>query len=192
MLLELGHRAARLGRFAFYLADVGEDADIVMTILRMIYKLDELSGGGKGDEAGEPGVRLPAAAVRQLQDFVRGYMEKVKVMKAGMNEALRLLDEMNFDVFEKMLLGVDGAPKAHASRPGGASAAQHGAPASGSAVVVGDGKAVVVGNARVAASTVSCAGCGAVCKNEHGMKMHASRYCKNKAVVTRAAASGNA
>ena len=36
------------GRFAFYLADVGEDADIVMKILRMIYKLDELSGGGEG------------------------------------------------------------------------------------------------------------------------------------------------
>ena len=57
MQLELGHRAARLGRFAFYLADVDEDADIVMTILRMIYKLDELSGG-LGKWAGRGTIRI--------------------------------------------------------------------------------------------------------------------------------------
>ena len=80
-----------------------------MTILRMIYKLDELSGGGKGDEAGEPGVRLPAAAVRQLQDL-KGYVEKAKALKEGMLEMQRLWNDMNFDVFQKMLLGVDARP----------------------------------------------------------------------------------
>ena len=76
-------------------------------------------------------------------------MEKAKALKEGMLEMLRLWNDMNFDVFEKMLLGVDARPtvKVNAVIEGAVGEAASGASTSEGAV----GEAM---------PKVACAKCG--------------------------------
>ena len=96
------------GQFAFYLADVGEDVDTVVAFVRVIYGLDEGMMAGD-DDGGGGGVRLTVGEVRRAQEVCRGYAEKVKVLKAGMTEALRVLADMSFDVLLALMCGKVGA-----------------------------------------------------------------------------------
>ena len=90
------------GRFAFYLANVGEDADTVATFIRVLHGLDGATAGGVGEQGG---VRLTVEEVRWAQEVCKGYVEKVKVLKASMSEALRVLTDINFDVLLALICG---------------------------------------------------------------------------------------
>ena len=90
------------GRFAFYLANIGEDADTVATFIRVLHGLDEATAGGEGEQAG---VQLTVEEVRRAQEVCKGYVEKVKVLKASMSEALRVLADINFDVLLALICG---------------------------------------------------------------------------------------
>ena len=90
------------GRFAFYLANVGEDVDTVATFIRVLHGLDEATAGGEGEQGG---VRLTVEDVRRAQEVCKGYVEKVKVLKAGVAETLRLLGDINFDVLLALICG---------------------------------------------------------------------------------------
>ena len=97
------------GRLAFYLANVGEDVDVVVTFLHVIYKLDAVTGADRAT-AVVPGLKLPESTVCHALDLLKGHVEKTRAMKANLNECLRLLGEMNLDALATILGG--GAPTA--------------------------------------------------------------------------------
>ena len=86
----------------FYLTNIGEDADTVATFIRVLHGLDEATAGGEGEQGG---VRLTVEEVRRAQEVCEGYVEKVKVLKASMSEALRVLADINFDVLLALICG---------------------------------------------------------------------------------------
>ena len=99
------------GRLAFYLSNVGEDVDVVVTFLHVIYKLDAITAATTDNAAAAvPGLKLPESTVRLAQDLLKGHVEKTRAMKANLNECLRLLGEMNLDALATILGG--GAPTA--------------------------------------------------------------------------------
>ena len=92
------------GRMAFYLANVGEDVDVVVTFLHVIYKLDAVTGADRAT-AVVPGLKLPESTVCHALDLLKGHVEKTRAMKANLGECLRLLGEMNLDALTTILGG---------------------------------------------------------------------------------------
>ena len=151
------------GRLAFYLANVGEDVDVVVTFLHVIYKLDAVTGADRAT-AVVPGLKLPESTVCHALDLLKGHVEKTRAMKANLGECLRLLGEMNLDALVT-ILGGGTATKQPAEQlvdpPPAQSRALLSAPASVGSIVTSMEGAVTMsapGTVRNAATTNAGAG----------------------------------
>ena len=145
------------GRLAFYLANVGEDVDVVVTFLHVIYKLDAVADTAAG-------LKLSESTVRHALDLLKGHVEKTRAMKANLGECLRLLGEMNLDALVT-ILGGGTATKQPAEQlvdpPPAQSRALLSAPASVGSIVTSMEGAVTMsapGTVRNAATTNAGAG----------------------------------
>jgi hypothetical protein len=90
------------GKFAAYLSHNKYDVDAIEDMVRLIYRLEKLMADRTG---GDAEVRISSEDIKQLKLYLRDFATKLHSTRTHLKEALALLNEVAFDVVERILSG---------------------------------------------------------------------------------------
>jgi hypothetical protein len=92
-------------KFAVYVSENNYDGDMLKELVNLVYKLDRFVTGPDVD-----GVTISTEAMMRVKSHFSDFGVKIGTLKANMKSSLAILNDMSFDMVEKILGGVIVAP----------------------------------------------------------------------------------
>lgn len=92
-------------KLAVYLSNVNYDTDIITDVLQLIYRVNSITeaAGRGGDEVGS--IKITPEAMMRVQLYLKDFAVKVQTTKTHLKESISLLNELTFDMIERVLMG---------------------------------------------------------------------------------------
>jgi hypothetical protein len=90
------------GKFAVYISNNNYDIDTIVEFIHLLYRLDSLTST---DNNGS--LSISAESVSRIQTLLSDFTKKLGVIKTHMKSSLNLLNELTFDMVEKIITGND-------------------------------------------------------------------------------------
>jgi hypothetical protein len=95
------------GKFAIYLSNNNYDIDVIVDMIRLIYKLDSIVlKSNDGDDVNI--VKVTTECMTRVQSYIKDYGNKINSVKMHMKESMSLLNEIQLDMIAKVMLGDKG------------------------------------------------------------------------------------
>jgi hypothetical protein len=91
------------GKFAIYLANNDYDTDTITDMIRLLYKLDELTSTTTPEDE-EGIIKVPVRVMTRVKQYMSDYSKKIYNAKGHLKESLAILSEVQMDLLEKTLL----------------------------------------------------------------------------------------
>lgn len=89
------------GKFAIYLANNNYDVDIIIEMLHLLYRLDNIVCKGEDEKNG---IMVTAEMMTRIKGYLKDFSNKIQAVKTHMRESMTLLTEVQLDMIEKTLL----------------------------------------------------------------------------------------
>lgn len=91
------------GKFAVYLSNNNYDVDTIITMIHLLYRLDDIVlGNGTHNKK-----YLSTETLMRVRDHIKEYMNKINTIKNHMKESMSLLNEIQMSVIEKLINQAD-------------------------------------------------------------------------------------
>lgn len=87
------------GKFAIYLANNCYNIDVILDMIRLIYRLDDIVKTRDNNE-----FKITKEKMTQVQSYVKDYGDKIQKAKNNMKETLRILNDVQVNLIERILL----------------------------------------------------------------------------------------
>lgn len=89
------------GKFAIYLAKNNYDIEAIVSIIQLLQKLDTIVSK---KENGSDCIMISTNAMTQIQSLLKDYNTKLNNVKAHLRDSLNIINDLHFDMIEKLLL----------------------------------------------------------------------------------------
>lgn len=98
------------GKMAVYLSKNEYDVVMVHHMIKLLYRMDEMCTAATGTDTSM--IKISHETMKRVQQYMKDFGRKLENAKTHMKETLALLNDMTFDVVEKLLMGggVDAKP----------------------------------------------------------------------------------
>lgn len=90
-------------KLAVYLSNNNYDVDMIHDVLQLIYRVDSITQAQGGGEGGH--VKIAPESMARVQLYLKDFAVKVQTTKTHLKESLSLLNELTFDLIERVLMG---------------------------------------------------------------------------------------
>lgn len=90
------------GKFAVYISNNNFDIDTVVEFIHLLYRLDSLTSSDNNAS-----LSISAESVSRVQALLSDFTKKLGTIKTHMKASLNLLNELTFDMVEKIITGND-------------------------------------------------------------------------------------
>lgn len=92
-------------KLAVYLSNINYDTDIITDVLQLIYRVDAITVAAEGGADSDVGViKITPEAMMRVQLYLKDFAVKVHTTKTHLKESISLLNEITFDLIERVLL----------------------------------------------------------------------------------------
>jgi hypothetical protein len=93
-------------RFAIFLTNNDYDADAVVEVMHLIYRLDRLTDGVH-DAKDERHVRVMTDVMARVQTYLKDYGVKIQMAKSHLKDTMTILNDMRWEAIHSLLTGVE-------------------------------------------------------------------------------------
>lgn len=91
------------GKVAIYLANNNYDINTILEMINLIYRIDNMICKYNGEHK-EEYLQISKENITRIQNAIMDYNDKIKMLKDSMNNSIRIINSLSFDVIEKLLL----------------------------------------------------------------------------------------
>lgn len=79
---------------------------MIIDVLQLIYRVDKITEAANGDSGNPQGlIKITPEAMARVQLYLKDFAVKVQTTKTHLKESLSLLNELTFDLIERLLMG---------------------------------------------------------------------------------------
>lgn len=89
-------------KFAVYLSNNNYDGDIIIEVIRLIYRLDRFVSS---ENNSEDEFKISSDAMIRIRAYLTDFNRKIEDLKTTLKHSIRLLNEITLDLIEKTLTG---------------------------------------------------------------------------------------
>ena len=89
------------GKFAVFLSNNNYDVDIIIDMLHLLYKLDQITNDSKYDE----NIIISSENMIRVRSHIQDSTKKISAIKHHMKESIRLINTVQLDLIESIVLG---------------------------------------------------------------------------------------
>jgi uncharacterized membrane protein YkoI len=90
------------GKFAVYISNNNFDIETIVEFIHLLYRLDSLT-----TKENDGSLSISAESVSRIQTLLSDFTRKLAVIKTHMKSSINLLNDLTFDMVEKILTGND-------------------------------------------------------------------------------------
>lgn len=89
-------------KFAVYLSNNRYDSDLIIEVIKLLYRLDRITGDKSSDS-----IALSTDKLMRIKTYIIDFSRKIEELKSTLRNGIRILNEITLDMIDKSLTGND-------------------------------------------------------------------------------------